>query len=97
MPLFGRHDGDLVRGETPMRCIMPYRMPGRYESIVLNDSTFFLEETRVRSLDLVRRIVESPPQRLGDPAGEPVFAPAPSASAPAATQPRGETRPDHAA
>lgn len=46
MPLFRRHDGDLIRGEPPMRRIMPYLMPGRNESIVLNDSTFRIEKTR---------------------------------------------------
>jgi hypothetical protein len=46
MPLFRRHDGDLIRGERPMRQIMPYLMPGRNESIVLNDSTFRIEKTR---------------------------------------------------
>jgi hypothetical protein len=47
MPLFKRHDGDLIRGEPPMRRVMPYLMPGRNESIVLNDSTFRIEKTRV--------------------------------------------------
>ena len=46
MPVFRRHDGDLVRGEPPMRRIMPYLMPGRNESIILNDSTFRIEKTR---------------------------------------------------
>jgi len=46
MPIFRRHDGDLIRGEPPMRRIMPYLMPGRNESIVLNDSTFRIEKTR---------------------------------------------------
>lgn len=46
MPLFRRHDGDVSRGEPPMRRIMPYLMPGRNESIVLNDSTFWIEKTR---------------------------------------------------
>jgi hypothetical protein len=46
MPLFQRHDGDLIRGEPPMRRVMPYLMPGRNESIVLNDSTFRIEKTR---------------------------------------------------
>lgn len=46
MPLFRRHDGDLVRGEPPMRRVMPYLMPGRNESIILNDSTFRIEQTR---------------------------------------------------
>jgi hypothetical protein len=46
MPLFRRHDGDLIRGERPIRRIMPYLMPGRNESIVFNDSTFRIEKTR---------------------------------------------------
>lgn len=46
MPLFRRHDGDLIRGAPPMRRIMPYLMPGRNESIVLNDSTFRIDQTR---------------------------------------------------
>lgn len=46
MPLFSRHDGDVVRGESPMRRIMPYLMRGRNESIVYNDSVFQIEETR---------------------------------------------------
>ncbi|MEK6612084.1 MAG: 2-oxo acid dehydrogenase subunit E2 [Gemmatimonadota bacterium] len=47
MPLFKRHDGDLVRGETPMRRIMPYLMPSRNGSIVLNDSVFQIQDTRI--------------------------------------------------
>lgn len=47
MPLFTRHDGDLVRGETPMRRIMPYLMPSRNGSIVLHDSVFQILDTRV--------------------------------------------------
>lgn len=47
MPLFTRHDGDLVRGESPMRRIMPYLMPSRNGSIVLHDSVFRIEDTRV--------------------------------------------------
>ena len=46
MPLFRRHDGDLIRGEPPMRRIMPHLMPGRNESILLNDATFRIEKTR---------------------------------------------------
>ena len=46
MPLFRRHDGDLVRGETPMRRIMPYLMRGRNESIVYNDAVYQIERTR---------------------------------------------------
>ncbi len=46
MPLFTRHDGDLVRGETPMRRIMPYLMPSRNGSLVLHDSVFQIQDTR---------------------------------------------------
>ena len=46
MPLFRRHDGDLIHGETAMRRIMPYLMPTRTESLVLNDSAFRIQETR---------------------------------------------------
>lgn len=46
MPLFSRHDGDLVRNESPMRRIMPYLMRGRNESVVYNDSTFQIDATR---------------------------------------------------
>lgn len=46
MPLFRRHDADLIRGESPIRAIMPYLMPGRNESIVYADSTFRIEATR---------------------------------------------------
>lgn len=46
MPLFARHDGSLVRGESAMRRIMPYLMRGRNESLVFNDSIFRIEATR---------------------------------------------------
>lgn len=46
MPLFRRHDGDLIRGTRPMRGIMPYLMPRRNESIVLTDTMFRIQETR---------------------------------------------------
>lgn len=46
MPLFRRHDGDLVRDATPMRRIMPYLMRGRNEAIVYNDTVFDIEQTR---------------------------------------------------
>lgn len=46
MPFFSRHDGDLVRGEPAMRRIMPYLMRSRNESVVYNDSTFLIEQTR---------------------------------------------------
>jgi hypothetical protein len=40
MPLFRRHDGDLVHGAPPMRRIMPYLMRTRNESAVFQDSTY---------------------------------------------------------
>ena len=40
MPLFRRHDGDLVRGEPAMRRIMPYVMRTRNESVVFHDSVY---------------------------------------------------------
>lgn len=40
MPLFLRHDGDLVRDAAPMRRIMPYLMRTRNESAVFHDSTY---------------------------------------------------------
>ena len=46
MPLFGRSDGDLVRGESPVRRLMPYLMPGRNESVVYHDSIFRVAGTR---------------------------------------------------
>jgi hypothetical protein len=40
VPLFRRHDGDLVRGEPAMRRIMPYVMRTRNESVVLHDAVY---------------------------------------------------------
>jgi len=40
MPLFRRHDGDLVRGLAPMRRIMPFLMRRRNESLVFQDTTY---------------------------------------------------------
>lgn len=40
MPLFGRSDGDLVRGEGAVRRIMPYLMRGRNESAVLHETVY---------------------------------------------------------
>ncbi len=40
MPLFRRHDGDLVRGEPAMRRVMPYVMRTRNESVVFHDSVY---------------------------------------------------------
>src|SRR5689334_1224033 len=33
-PIFGRPDGDVVRGLSPVRRMMPYLMPTRNESVV---------------------------------------------------------------
>jgi hypothetical protein len=46
MPLFRRHDGDLVRRESAVRQIMPYLMTGRNESLVFHDTTFRVGATR---------------------------------------------------
>jgi hypothetical protein len=46
MPVFRRHDGELIRGEPPIRAIMPYLMRGRNESVVFSDSVFRIDETR---------------------------------------------------
>jgi hypothetical protein len=46
MPLFRRPDGDLCRGEAPVRLVMPYLMRGRNESAVLHDSVYDLRRTR---------------------------------------------------
>jgi hypothetical protein len=46
MPLFRRPDGDLCRGEAPVRLVMPYLMRGRNESVVLHDSVYDLRSTR---------------------------------------------------
>lgn len=40
MPIFRRHDGDLIRGTPPMRRIMPYLMRTRNESAVFHDSVY---------------------------------------------------------
>ncbi|MFW5739778.1 MAG: 2-oxo acid dehydrogenase subunit E2, partial [Myxococcota bacterium] len=37
MPLFNRPDGTLLRGQSPVRTIMPFLMKGRNESIILHD------------------------------------------------------------
>lgn len=46
MPLFRRPDGDLVRGEAPVRRIMPYLMRGRNESCVYQESVYRLSAAR---------------------------------------------------
>ncbi len=40
MPLFARHDGDVVRGLPPMRAVMPYLMRRRNDSCVLHESVY---------------------------------------------------------
>jgi hypothetical protein len=46
MPLFGRCDGDLVRGEPPVRRIMPFLMRGRNESAVLHEVRWDVSRAR---------------------------------------------------
>ena len=46
MPLFGRSDGDLVRGEGAVRRIMPYLMRGRNESTVLHETVYRVAAAR---------------------------------------------------
>jgi hypothetical protein len=46
MPLFGRSDGDLVRGEGPVRLIMPYIMRRRNESCVYQQTLYRVEKAR---------------------------------------------------
>ena len=46
MPLFTRPDGDLVRGEDPVRRIMPYLMPGRNESCVYHETVYRIAAAR---------------------------------------------------
>ncbi len=46
MPLFSRPDGDLVRGEAPVRRIMPYLMRGRNESCVYQESVYRIAAAR---------------------------------------------------
>jgi hypothetical protein len=46
MPLFSRSDGDLLRGEAPVRRIMPYLMPGRNESCVYHETVYRIAAAR---------------------------------------------------
>lgn len=46
MPLFRRHDGDLIRGAPAIRRIMPYLMRTRTESVVLQDSVYRIAAAR---------------------------------------------------
>jgi len=46
MPLFRRPDGELVRGEAPVRRIMPWLMPGRNESVVYQETVFRVAAAR---------------------------------------------------
>ena len=46
MPLFRRHDGDLLRDVPPVRAIMPYLMRGRNESAVYQESSYDVAAAR---------------------------------------------------
>ncbi len=46
MPLFQRPDGELVRGEAPVRRIMPYLMPRRNESCVYHETLYRVAAAR---------------------------------------------------
>ena len=46
MPLFRRHDGDLIRGAPAIRRIMPYLMRTRTESVVLHESIYRVSAAR---------------------------------------------------
>ena len=46
MPLFGRHDGDLVRDEGPVRLLMPYLMRRRNESCVYQQTLYRVAAAR---------------------------------------------------
>lgn len=59
MPLFRRSDGQLLRGLSPERRIMPYLMPSRNESVVFHEQTYDIGKTRRWLRDFNRA---SPPQ-----------------------------------
>ncbi len=46
MPLFRRHDGDLIRGVPAIRRIMPYLMRTRTESLVLHEAVYDMPAAR---------------------------------------------------
>jgi hypothetical protein len=46
MPLFRRHDADLIRGAPAIRRIMPYLMRTRTESVVLHESVYRMAAAR---------------------------------------------------
>jgi len=46
MPMFRRSDGDLVRGEAPVRQLMPYLMRGRNEACVYQETVFRIAAAR---------------------------------------------------
>ena len=46
MPIFRRPDGELVRGEAPVRSIMPYLMRGRNESAVYHEARYDVGRAR---------------------------------------------------
>lgn len=45
MPLFRRSDGDLVKGLSPLRRMLPYLMPGRNEAVVYYEQILDLTRT----------------------------------------------------
>jgi hypothetical protein len=59
MPLFGRSDGDVIRGLSPERRIMPYLMRGRNESCVYHEQNHDIGKARRWLRDYNRA---SPPQ-----------------------------------
>jgi len=59
MPLFRRSDGDLLKGLSPERRIMPYLMRGRNESCVYHEQTYDISKARRWLRDFNRA---SPPQ-----------------------------------
>ncbi len=45
MPLFNRPDGKLLRGQSPVRTIMPFLMKGRNESTIFHDMLLDVSRT----------------------------------------------------
>ena len=46
VPLFSRHDGDVIRGAPAIRRIMPYLMRRRNESVVLHETVYHVAAAR---------------------------------------------------
>lgn len=46
MPLFRRPDGDLVKGESPVRKILPYLLPRRNDAVVYHEGIYDIGKTR---------------------------------------------------